>query len=380
MQVPNRFDSIEDKDYRYGFQGQEKDNEIKGEGNSLNYTFRMHDPRVGRFFAVDPLTHQYPWYSPYQFSGNRLIDMGELEGLEPTNKGKHEGEGAWSSEGNLTNEKFSILKQLFSIQKWHWHCGTSTTNEGWYSASDYKEKIIMPFALDAAAAKGYSVGLTWQEASKLLRSGPASDLVKPRTEQLRNFLKSRIFDGSSGSFFELDGEYTPGFIEDKLVDVGAGRMRTINYQRYYPVTGICTPTDELSPVFLATGALYSLSAAPKMGIGYRAIAAEYAESTALNGFYRSGSPGRLGGDGIYFNSSKEGALKEFFYHNPAGTPALFEVHYPLSRPLLINPPSGYFKSLPFTQDANLLMAPSLRAPNTMNFLIRSGDQVGKRIQ
>ena len=43
----------------------------------------MHDPRVGRFFATDPLEKKYPWYSPYQFSGNRLIDMIELEGLEP---------------------------------------------------------------------------------------------------------------------------------------------------------------------------------------------------------------------------------------------------------------------------------------------------------
>lgn len=80
MLIPNRFESIED--YRYGFQGQEKDDEVKGEGNSLNYTFRMHDPRVGRFFAVDPLEAKYPWYSPYQFSGNRLIDAIELEGLE----------------------------------------------------------------------------------------------------------------------------------------------------------------------------------------------------------------------------------------------------------------------------------------------------------
>jgi RHS repeat-associated protein len=62
MLVPNRHDSLED--YRYGFQGQEKDDEIKGEGNSLNYTFRMHDPRVGRFFAVDPLTAKYPHYTP----------------------------------------------------------------------------------------------------------------------------------------------------------------------------------------------------------------------------------------------------------------------------------------------------------------------------
>ncbi len=70
-------------DYRYGFQGQEMDDEIKGEGNSLNYTFRMHDPRVGRFFAIDPLSPKYPFYSPYSFSGNRTSDSSELEGLEP---------------------------------------------------------------------------------------------------------------------------------------------------------------------------------------------------------------------------------------------------------------------------------------------------------
>jgi len=68
--------------YRYGFQGQEKDNEIKGIGNSINYKFRMHDPRVGRFFAVDPLAKKYPWNSSYAFSENRVIDGVELEGLE----------------------------------------------------------------------------------------------------------------------------------------------------------------------------------------------------------------------------------------------------------------------------------------------------------
>src|SRR5690606_20607467 len=27
--------------------------------NSVNYTYRMHDPRLGRFFAVDPLADKY---------------------------------------------------------------------------------------------------------------------------------------------------------------------------------------------------------------------------------------------------------------------------------------------------------------------------------
>jgi RHS repeat-associated protein len=58
------------------------DNEIKGEGNSLNYEFRMHDPRIGRFFAVDPLTADYPHNSPYAFSENDPLNYVELEGLE----------------------------------------------------------------------------------------------------------------------------------------------------------------------------------------------------------------------------------------------------------------------------------------------------------
>jgi RHS repeat-associated protein len=86
MLVPNP-DRTASK-YRYGFQGQEMDNELKGEGNSLNYEFRMHDPRVGRFFAVDPLSHKFSWNSPYAFSENRVIDGLELEGLEFTKLNK----------------------------------------------------------------------------------------------------------------------------------------------------------------------------------------------------------------------------------------------------------------------------------------------------
>ncbi len=67
------------------FNGMGKDDEV---GNSLNYKYRMHDPRLGRFFAVDPLAAKYPFYSQYAFSGNRVIDMVELEGLEPTMKVK----------------------------------------------------------------------------------------------------------------------------------------------------------------------------------------------------------------------------------------------------------------------------------------------------
>ncbi len=92
--------------YRYGFQGQEKDDEVKGEGNSVNYTFRMHDPRVGRFFATDPLDWKFPYFSTYQFSGNRVIDAIEFEGLENLVLTQYE----WKLDGSKVPLFYGIVK------------------------------------------------------------------------------------------------------------------------------------------------------------------------------------------------------------------------------------------------------------------------------
>ncbi|MBS1735143.1 MAG: hypothetical protein JSS98_00885, partial [Bacteroidetes bacterium] len=38
--------------------------------------------RLGRFLSVDPLFHDYPWYTPYQFAGNKPIEAIDLNGTE----------------------------------------------------------------------------------------------------------------------------------------------------------------------------------------------------------------------------------------------------------------------------------------------------------
>jgi hypothetical protein len=38
--------------YRYGFQNQEKDDEVKGAGNSYTTEFSQYDPRVGRWLYL----------------------------------------------------------------------------------------------------------------------------------------------------------------------------------------------------------------------------------------------------------------------------------------------------------------------------------------
>ena len=68
--------------YRYGFNGKEMDNEVSGAGNQYDYGFRIYNPRLGRFLSVDPLTPKFPFYTPYQFSGNKPISNIDLDGRE----------------------------------------------------------------------------------------------------------------------------------------------------------------------------------------------------------------------------------------------------------------------------------------------------------
>lgn len=61
--------------YRYGFNGKEMDNEVKGTANEIDYGMRIYDPRAGRFLSVDPLQKKYPYYSPYHYSSNSPIAL-----------------------------------------------------------------------------------------------------------------------------------------------------------------------------------------------------------------------------------------------------------------------------------------------------------------
>jgi RHS repeat-associated protein len=77
--------------YRYGFNGMERDDELKGRGNSYDFGARMYDPRIGRWLTIDPLMSSFPWQSPYVGFDNNpilLIDP-DGRGTETTIVGKN---------------------------------------------------------------------------------------------------------------------------------------------------------------------------------------------------------------------------------------------------------------------------------------------------
>ena len=79
MQMPGRKYAA-GNDYKYGFNGKEKDKDIGVEGQ--DYGMRIYDDRLGRFLSVDPLSNKFAYYTPYQFAGNKPIWCIDLDGLE----------------------------------------------------------------------------------------------------------------------------------------------------------------------------------------------------------------------------------------------------------------------------------------------------------
>jgi len=69
--------------YRYGFNGKENDNEVKGLGNSIDFGARIYDSRIGRWLSVDPLETSEAGWTPYRYNFNSpflfMDEHGEIE-------------------------------------------------------------------------------------------------------------------------------------------------------------------------------------------------------------------------------------------------------------------------------------------------------------
>lgn len=76
--IPNR--NFSHATYRYGFNGMEKDNEVKGDGNSLDFGARIYDSRLGRFLIQDKFSNKFPNFSTYLYAGNSPIGALDVNG------------------------------------------------------------------------------------------------------------------------------------------------------------------------------------------------------------------------------------------------------------------------------------------------------------
>ncbi|MCA0428280.1 MAG: hypothetical protein LCH37_12675 [Bacteroidetes bacterium] len=68
------------QEYRYGFNGKEKENEINGTGNAYDFGARIYDARLGKWLTCDPLKHKYQAYSPFCYAINNPLNFIDLDG------------------------------------------------------------------------------------------------------------------------------------------------------------------------------------------------------------------------------------------------------------------------------------------------------------
>ncbi|MEA3495534.1 MAG: RHS repeat-associated core domain-containing protein, partial [Bacteroidota bacterium] len=118
--------------YRYGFNGMEKDDEVKGTGNHYTTHFRQYEPRFGRWFSIDPLVKNFPWQSPYVAFDNSPIYKNDPRGdaaKDPPKEIKKEEIDKIPSDG--TRQEF--LKSVFSL-----------FNKGDYIKNDVLKELIVP--------------------------------------------------------------------------------------------------------------------------------------------------------------------------------------------------------------------------------------------
>jgi RHS repeat-associated protein len=90
--------------YRYGFNGYESDDEVKGNGNSYTTQFRQYDPRLGRWLTKDPVFK--PQESPFALNGNNPVLIIDPNGADSTKVG-----GAWFWKVEKGDTYYSVGKR-----------------------------------------------------------------------------------------------------------------------------------------------------------------------------------------------------------------------------------------------------------------------------
>ncbi len=89
MLIPDRqwYANSDSSNYRFGFNGMERDNDISGQGNNLDFGARIYNSRLGRWMVTDPLEKSYPGVSSFNYASNSPTSMMDSDGMDGIRNG-----------------------------------------------------------------------------------------------------------------------------------------------------------------------------------------------------------------------------------------------------------------------------------------------------
>ncbi len=142
MLMPGRHDEISGRTYAYGFNGMERDEEVKGAGNSYDFGARMQDPRLGRFLSVDPLADQRPWVSPYNFVQNNPLTRIDPTGALDSPIYDKNGDFLGTDDKGLQGKAIVMNKDNFTQGMSHEDALKNSLGAGGLSSDAAKTKLL----------------------------------------------------------------------------------------------------------------------------------------------------------------------------------------------------------------------------------------------
>jgi RHS repeat-associated protein len=177
---------------RYLYQKQEAQDDLGYD--EYQYKYRMHDPAMGRFLSVDPLSEKYMYNSTYAFSENRVTDGIDLEGLE----------------------------HVYTL---HSATVSASFKNAVLSGDAYEQRRIMSWALSNQFGNSYATRMTF------------SDAEKPINNQIVSYKFDSSFEGvhvnTTSNKNGILYQDKVGFLFPKFSD---GAMSTKNYPVDVPGT------------------------------------------------------------------------------------------------------------------------------------------------
>ena len=160
--------------YRYGFNGMEKDNEVKGNGNSYTTEFRQYDSRLGRWLSLDPKMTNFADMAPYAAFSNNPIFLVDPLGDAPS--GAKELGKLFESQvlDKLTDSGVEFIAQA------RIHMNIDPQRPYVYSFSTYTDFIvktgdgsfeIIETKLSSGTSYSHAQSLLYQSVSKIRKAG-----------------------------------------------------------------------------------------------------------------------------------------------------------------------------------------------------------------
>ncbi|MEW4923109.1 RHS repeat-associated core domain-containing protein [Algibacter sp. 2305UL17-15] len=282
MTLPDRNGAVEPSLYRYGFNGMEKDDAIKGEGNSYTTYFRQYDPRIGRWLTIDPAS--VTWESPYVAQRNNPILFNDPFGDCPDGNCddvKNPGGGNTSIPGNSTNLGYKdiVVGFMHNGDQYFWsHIENDYVSTGHLRNTWNNGDLGMSGSTPRYVKIAGEAVLDYRERF----SNPSLYLVKTYSEEKGNGVEVALPSGTDkngdlyAGVFVLKGGKTEWF-ESEFPEVGAGEsmipvygssmMAMQNFEDGEIGWGIFNSAMAVSDIFLVKSLFTGIAKGGVVGFG-----------------------------------------------------------------------------------------------------------------